>query len=150
MGIPDHLTCLLRNLYAGQEATVRTGHGTTRVGHDWATDLIWSDILFYVCMACPCQLPYYSTCNHLWGIEYSWWFLPCAFQDFSNEKKSKKLETILMYFYSHMVNKKWHIHTIIKTISWWYITIWVNLTILSFETSQIQRNTYNMIPYTER
>ena len=31
MGIPDHLTCLLRNRYAGQEATVRTGHGTT----DW-------------------------------------------------------------------------------------------------------------------
>ena len=31
MGIPDHLTCLLRNLFAGQEATVRTGHGTT----DW-------------------------------------------------------------------------------------------------------------------
>ena len=31
MGIPDHLNCLLRNLYAGQEATVRTGHGTT----DW-------------------------------------------------------------------------------------------------------------------
>ena len=29
MGIPDHLTCLLRNLYAGQEAAVRTGHGTT-------------------------------------------------------------------------------------------------------------------------
>ena len=32
MGIPDHLTCLLRNLYAGQEATVRTGHGTTAKG----------------------------------------------------------------------------------------------------------------------
>ena len=31
MGVPDHQTCLLRNLYAGQEATVRTGHGTT----DW-------------------------------------------------------------------------------------------------------------------
>ena len=31
MGIPDHLTCLLRNLYAGEETTVRTGHGTT----DW-------------------------------------------------------------------------------------------------------------------
>ena len=31
MGIPDHLTCLLRNLYADQETTVRTGHGTT----DW-------------------------------------------------------------------------------------------------------------------
>ena len=29
MGVPDHLSCLLRNLYAGQEATVRTGHGTT-------------------------------------------------------------------------------------------------------------------------
>ena len=29
MGIPDHLTCLLKNLYSGQEATVRTGHGTT-------------------------------------------------------------------------------------------------------------------------
>ena len=32
IGIPDHLTCLLRNLYAGQEATVRTGHGTTESG----------------------------------------------------------------------------------------------------------------------
>ena len=32
MGIPDHLTCLLRNLYAGQDATVRTGHGAT----DWS------------------------------------------------------------------------------------------------------------------
>ena len=31
MGIPDHVTCLLRNLYAGQEATVRTGHGTTNL-----------------------------------------------------------------------------------------------------------------------
>ena len=31
MGIPNHLTCLLRNLYAGQEATVRTGHGTNRL-----------------------------------------------------------------------------------------------------------------------
>jgi len=31
MGIPDHLTCLLRNLYAGQEATVRSGHGKTLV-----------------------------------------------------------------------------------------------------------------------
>ena len=38
MGIPDHLTCLLRNLYAGQEATVRTGHGTT----DWFQ--IWKGI----------------------------------------------------------------------------------------------------------
>ena len=38
MVIPDHLTCLLRNLYAGQEATVRTGHGTTdwfQIGKAW-------------------------------------------------------------------------------------------------------------------
>uniref|UniRef100_A0A4W2I9T6 Reverse transcriptase domain-containing protein n=1 Tax=Bos indicus x Bos taurus TaxID=30522 RepID=A0A4W2I9T6_BOBOX len=49
MGIPDHLTCLLRNLYAGQEATVRTGHGTT----DWfqiqkgvRQGCIWSPCLF--------------------------------------------------------------------------------------------------------
>ena len=38
MGIPDHLTCLLRNLYTGQEATVRTGHGTTdwfQIGSMW-------------------------------------------------------------------------------------------------------------------
>jgi len=40
MGIPDHLTCLLRSLYAGQEATARTGHGTGLVlnmehGWDW-------------------------------------------------------------------------------------------------------------------
>ena len=38
MGIPDHLTCLLRNLYVGQEATVRTGHGTT----DWFQ--IWKGV----------------------------------------------------------------------------------------------------------
>ena len=36
LGIPDHLTCLLRNLYAGQEATVRTGHGTT----DWFQNVL--------------------------------------------------------------------------------------------------------------
>ena len=36
MGIPEHLTCLLRNLYVGQEATVRTGHGTTnKLVHIW-------------------------------------------------------------------------------------------------------------------
>ena len=41
MGIPDHLTCLLRNLYAGQEATVRIGHGTTvRTGHGTTFGLV--------------------------------------------------------------------------------------------------------------
>ena len=52
MGIPDHLTCLLRNLYAGQEATVRTSHGTT----DWIQirrgvhqGCILSPCLFNIC-----------------------------------------------------------------------------------------------------
>ena len=43
MGIPDHLTCLLRNLYAGQEATVRTGHGTTECFQIWL-DLLESTV----------------------------------------------------------------------------------------------------------
>ena len=49
MGIPDHLTCLLRNLYAGQEATVRTGHGTGwfKTGKGVRQDCILSPCLFY-------------------------------------------------------------------------------------------------------
>ena len=47
MGIPDHLTCLLRNLYAGQEATVRTGHGTG-----------WFQIGKGVCQGCICHPAY--------------------------------------------------------------------------------------------
>ena len=53
MGIPDHLTCLLRNLYAGQEATVRTGHGTTD----------WFQIRKEVCQGCilsPCLFNIYA------------------------------------------------------------------------------------------
>jgi len=49
IGIPDHLTCLLRNLYAGQEATVRTGHGTTdwfQTGKGVHQDCILSPCLF--------------------------------------------------------------------------------------------------------
>ena len=49
MGIPDHLTCLLRNLYAGQEATVRTGHGTTdwsQIGNGVSQGCILSPCLF--------------------------------------------------------------------------------------------------------
>ena len=52
-GIPDHLTCLLRNLYAGQEATVRIGHGTTD----------WFQIGKGVCQACilsPCLFNLYA------------------------------------------------------------------------------------------
>ena len=49
MGIPDQLICLLRNLYAGQEATVRTGHGTTdwfEIGKGVCQGCIWSLCLF--------------------------------------------------------------------------------------------------------
>ena len=49
MGIPDHLTCLLRNLYAGQEATVRTRHGTTdclQIGKGVRQGCILSPCLF--------------------------------------------------------------------------------------------------------
>ena len=49
MGIPDHLTCLLRNLYAGQEATVRTGHGITdwlQIGKGVCQGCILSSCLF--------------------------------------------------------------------------------------------------------
>ena len=49
MGIADHLTCLLRNLYAGQEATVRTGHGTTdylKIGKGACQGCILSPCLF--------------------------------------------------------------------------------------------------------
>ena len=52
MGIPHHLTCLLRNLYAGQEATVKTGHGTTA----------WFQIGKGVCQGCilsPCLFNLY-------------------------------------------------------------------------------------------
>ena len=51
MGIPDHLTCLLRNLCAGQEATVRTGHGTTdwfQIGKGVRQGCILSPCLFHL------------------------------------------------------------------------------------------------------
>ena len=49
MGVPDHLTCLLGNLYAGQEATVRTVHGTTdlfQIGKEVCQDFMLSPCLF--------------------------------------------------------------------------------------------------------
>ena len=55
MGTPDHLACLLRNLYAGQEATVRTGHETTE----------WFQIRKGVCQGCillPCLFNLYAEC----------------------------------------------------------------------------------------
>ena len=53
MGIPDHLICLLRNLHAGQEATVRTGHGTT----DWFQ--IGKQVL-QGCILSPCLFDLYA------------------------------------------------------------------------------------------
>ena len=53
MGIPHHLTCLLRNLYAGQEATVRTGHGTT----DWFQ--IGKGVR-QSCISSPCLFNFYA------------------------------------------------------------------------------------------
>ena len=53
MGIPDHLTCLLRNLYAGQEATVRTGHGTT----DWFQ---MGKAVHQGCILSPCLFNLYA------------------------------------------------------------------------------------------
>ena len=54
IGIPDHLTCLLRNLYAGQEATVRTGHGTT----DWFQ--IGKGVPRQGCILSPCLFNLYA------------------------------------------------------------------------------------------
>ena len=53
MGIPDHLPCLLRNLYAGQEATVRTGHGTT----DWFQR---GKEVYQGCILSPCLFNLYA------------------------------------------------------------------------------------------
>ena len=53
MGIPDHLTCLLRNVYAGQEATVRTGHGTT----DWFQI---GKAVGQGCILSPCLFNFYA------------------------------------------------------------------------------------------
>ena len=53
MGIPDHLTCLLRNVYAGEEATVRTGHGTT----DWFQ--IGKGV-HQSCILSPCLFNFYA------------------------------------------------------------------------------------------
>ena len=56
MGLSDHLTCLLRNLYAGQEATVRTGHGPT----DW---LQIGRGVHQVCILSPCLFNLYAEYN---------------------------------------------------------------------------------------
>ena len=73
MGIPEHLTCLLRNLYAGQEATVRTGHGTTD----------WFQIGKGVCRGCilsPCSFNFYAGVHHekRWAGGNTSWNQDCS------------------------------------------------------------------------
>ena len=66
MGIPDHLTCLLRNLYAGQEAAVRTGHGTIdwfRIGKGVSQGYIFNLISHLLSVqSISCEMPGYK--NH--------------------------------------------------------------------------------------
>ena len=60
MGIPDHLTCLLRNLYAGHEATVRTGHGTKdwfKTGKEVCQGGILSPCVFNLMQSTSCKMP---------------------------------------------------------------------------------------------
>ena len=65
IGVPDHLTCLLRNRYTAQEATVRTGHGTT----DWFQ--IGKKVL-QDCMVSPCLFNIYSECiMQITGVDES-------------------------------------------------------------------------------
>ena len=79
MGIPDHLTCLLRNLYAGQEATIRTGNGTT----DWLQMELYqylSNLQWYIihqsCVLSHCLFNLYARVHH----ETCWagWSTSCS------------------------------------------------------------------------
>ena len=63
MGIPDHLTCLLRNLYADQEATVRTGHGTT----DWFKAVYCHPAYLTYMQSTSCEMPGWM--KHKLGIK---------------------------------------------------------------------------------
>ena len=60
MGIPDHLTCLLRNLYAGQEATVRTVHGTIdwfQLGKEYAKGVHYHPAYLTYMQSTSCEMP---------------------------------------------------------------------------------------------
>ena len=58
MGIPDHLTCLLRNLYAGQEATVRTGHGTSsKLGKEYVDAVYCHPAYLTYMQSTSCEMP---------------------------------------------------------------------------------------------
>ena len=59
VGIPDHLTCLLRNLYAEQEATIRTGYGTTgsKLGKDYIKSVYWNHACLTYMQGASCKMP---------------------------------------------------------------------------------------------
>ena len=99
MGIPDHLTCLLRNLYAGQEATIRTGHGSTD----------WFQIRKGVCPGCilsPCLFNLYAQCIMInAGLDKSQAGIKIARRNINNLRyaddttlmaESEELESLLM------------------------------------------------------
>ena len=88
MGIPDHLTCLLRNLYAGQEATVRTRHGTM----DWFK--IWKGV-HQGCILSPCLFNFYAE-YIMWnaGLDDSQAGIKIAGRNINN--RSCRDDTILM------------------------------------------------------
>ena len=82
MGIQEHLTCLLRNLYAGQEATVRTGHGTT----DWFQ--IGKGVR-QRCILSPCLFNFFYICVR--KALFRFWALWCAWCHFNlSNGKAKK------------------------------------------------------------
>ena len=88
MGIPDHLTCLLRNLYAGQEATVRTGHGTT----DWFQ--IGKGI-HQGCILSPCLFNLYAEyIMRNAGLDEAWAGIKLAGRNINNLRYAD--DTILM------------------------------------------------------
>ena len=59
MGIPDHLSCLLRNLYAGQEATVRSGHGTgSKLGKEYVNAIYCHSAYLTSVQSTSCEMPY--------------------------------------------------------------------------------------------
>ena len=72
MGIPDHLTCLLRNLYAGQEATFRTGHGTKgwfQIGKEYVKVVYCYPVYLTSMQSTSCKMPGWM--KHSWN--QNWW-----------------------------------------------------------------------------
>ena len=60
MEIPDHLTCLLRNMYAGQKATVRSGHGTTdwfQIGKEYIKAVYYHPVYLTYMQSASCEMP---------------------------------------------------------------------------------------------